>query len=116
MHGNLWSNSILWFIISSLSEVKIPSSVKTIGDSAFYNCSSLNELTIADTVKTICDAAFYGCTGLTKVTIPASVNYIGEYTFYIVNENKEYILSLIVSEGSYAEKYAQDNNIPLLVK
>ena len=45
----------------------IPSSVITIGDSAFYKCSILTSVTIPDSVKTIANWAFQDCTGVVSV-------------------------------------------------
>lgn len=61
---------------------EIPSTVKTIGDYAFYNSSALTSVTIPSSVTTIGRYAFYYCNGLTTLTIPSSVASIGEYAFY----------------------------------
>lgn len=47
---------------TSLSEIEIPSSVKTLGTNVFTNCSSLNLLIIPASVTTIEGACFVGCT------------------------------------------------------
>ena len=52
-------------------------SVKSIGESAFYECSGLTSVTIGNSVTSIGDGAFSGCSGLTSVTIPNSVTTIG---------------------------------------
>ena len=57
---------------SSLSELVIPSSVTSIGDSAF-TCSSLSELVIPSSVTSIGDWAFFGCSSLKYISIPKSV-------------------------------------------
>ncbi|MBQ6187816.1 MAG: leucine-rich repeat domain-containing protein [Prevotella sp.] len=59
----------------------IPSSVTTIGNSAFYHCSSLTSVTIPRSVTSIGVGAFWGCTGLASVTIPNSVTGIGDFAF-----------------------------------
>lgn len=64
----------------SVTSVIIPSTVTTIGSSAFYNCWNLKSVTIGDSVTTISDYAFYRC-GLTSVTIPNSVTTIGISAF-----------------------------------
>ena len=61
--------------------VVIPSTVETIGSSAFYGCTGLTSVTIPNSVTSIGDYAFYGCSGLTSVTIPNSVVSIGEGAF-----------------------------------
>ena len=50
----------------------IPSSVTSIGASAFYGCSGLTSVTIPSSVTSLGTSAFYGCTGLTSVTADAA--------------------------------------------
>ena len=59
----------------------VPSSVRTIGGSAFRNCRNLTSVTIGSNVTTIDFNAFSGCTRLTSVTIPNSVTTIGGGAF-----------------------------------
>ncbi len=66
---------------SSLTSINIPNSVTSIGKCAFYNCSSLTSITIPDSVTEIGSWAFYRCYSLTSITIPNSVTSIGEYAF-----------------------------------
>lgn len=60
----------------------IPSTVKSIGNSAFYGCVNLTDVTISNSVKSIESSAFFNCTALTSVTIPKSVTSIKNHTFY----------------------------------
>ena len=62
----------------SLTQITIPSSVTSIGDSAFSDCSSLTQITIPSSVTTIGDSAFSDCSSLTQITIPSSVTSIGK--------------------------------------
>lgn len=64
---------------SKITEIVIPASVISIGDSAFSS-TSLKNLVIPDGVQTIGAQAFYG-TQLTNVSIPASVTSIGSNAF-----------------------------------
>ncbi|MDD4970325.1 MAG: leucine-rich repeat domain-containing protein [Paludibacter sp.] len=66
---------------SNLNSVTIPSSVTSIGASAFKNCSNLNSVTIPNSVTSIGACAFYGCSNLNSVAISNSVTYIREGTF-----------------------------------
>ena len=65
----------------SITSVSIPSSVTSIGESAFENCHSLTSVTIPNSVTSIGESAFYNCSNLTSVTIPSSITEIKNYTF-----------------------------------
>lgn len=56
--------------------------VKSIGQSAFYQCTGLTSVTIPNSVISIGQAAFYGCTALTAVNMPNEMTSIGQSAFY----------------------------------
>lgn len=89
-----------------LTSVTIPSSVTSIGGSAFYGCSGLTgTLTIPNSVTSIGTGAFGGCTGLTSITIPNSVTSIGDRAFYSCSGlTSVTIPNSVTSIGSYAFK------------
>lgn len=91
---------------TNLEEVIIPEGVKTIDKSAFQRCENLTKITIPDTVSSIEFNAFLGCTNLSRIYIPESVTYIDQSAF-IQCPN----LTIYGINGSYAEKYAEENNI-----
>ncbi len=68
---------------SQITEITIPNSVTTIGNSAFDGCSSLSgTLSIPNSVTRIGNSAFSGCSGLTgELAIPNSVTSIGSSAF-----------------------------------
>ena len=70
---------------TSLTFVKLPLTLKTIGNSAFSNCSNLTSITIPNSVTTIGERAFEDCRGLTSVTIGNSVTTIESYAFSSCN-------------------------------
>jgi hypothetical protein len=65
----------------SLTTLKIPDSVISIGNNAFYNCTSLTSVIIGEGVTSIGDYAFCGC-GVTSIEIPASITSISVGVFY----------------------------------
>ena len=114
---------------SSLSNITIPNSVTSIGNGAFWGCSSLTSITLPNTITSIGDSTFMGCSSLTSITIPDGVTSIGDFAFasclsltsIIIPNNVTSIsqiafgcpsLTIYGYEGSYAQKYANENEIP----
>ncbi len=54
----------------SMTGVKLPNSLETIGDNAFKSCSNLTSIEIPINCTTIGDSAFEGCASLESVTFP----------------------------------------------
>lgn len=71
----------LFFDCDNLKSIEIPDSVTEIKDSAFYGCDNLENVKLSKNLKTIGDNAFYNCSKLTKIDIPNSVTSIGERSF-----------------------------------
>ena len=68
-------------LIAGFKNTIIPSSVTSIGNSAFYGCSGLTSIEIPSSVTSISDYAFSHCSGLTSIEIPSSVTSIGFCAF-----------------------------------
>lgn len=66
---------------SSLVNISIPDSVKSIGVAAFSYCTGLTGIIIPESVTAIDVSTFWGCSGLTEITIPDSVTTIKHYAF-----------------------------------
>jgi|GEM_PF-2347666 len=113
----------------NLREVNIPGSVEKIEKGTFFYCERLTTVTLSDGIKSIEDSAFAGCTFLERITIPNSVTSIGDVVFFSCRSLKEVIipesvtsigewafaycpnLTIYGKTGSYAEAYANKNNI-----
>lgn len=71
------------FASCELSQITIPTSVKTIGPYAFNGCKNLSSIIIPEEVTDIGESAFGSCTGLKgTLTIPDEVTSVGDYAFY----------------------------------
>lgn len=87
---------------AALEELAIPATVTEIGEAAVYGCAALEELTLPDGLLSIGVQAFNWCTALAELDIPDSVTEIGNAAFYPTT-------TLIVGDGSYAQRYAEEN-------
>ncbi len=89
-----------------IKTVTLSMGVKTINYGAFLNCMALETVVLSGTVTSIGTYAFKGCSGLNSITIPASVTSINANSFSGCNN-----LTIYGVAGSYAEAYANNNNI-----
>lgn len=64
-----------------LSSYNIPSSVSTIGGSAFFGCQNMTALKLPAGLGFIDNSAFNGCTSLSDINIPGGVCEIGSSAF-----------------------------------
>jgi len=86
--------------LSNLTTLKLPATLKTIGDKAFYR-TNISGLDFPEGLETIGDNAFTQ-TGITKALLPQSVRTIGAYAFSECRSLKEVFLPDSVSVGTYA--------------
>lgn len=84
---------------SQLSSVILPNGVTSIGEMAFYNCSNLTSVTIPNTVRAIDDDAFRWCEKLSKITLPDSVVKLGTRAFYNCNITSMHIPANVTDIG-----------------
>ena len=70
------------FSASNLRSVRIPGSVKKVGDNAFAYCDKLTDIVIPGSVEQIGDHAFVGCHSLRRIVIPGNVKKIGNFSFW----------------------------------
>ena len=115
---------------SRLAAVSLPNSLETIGERTFYECNNLRNICLPNALQEIGKDAFNTCSSLKKITVPASVQRIGEKAFAFCSsmtaariENANTLidnyafwnigkqLTICAPNGSYAESYAQRDNI-----
>ena len=92
---------------ADMVSLRIPETVKSLGDGAFRDCPALTTVVIEKGVTTIGAYAFAGNGALRSVTLPDSVLSIEDTAFEDCAS-----LTLTVAEGSYAEQYAKKLGIP----
>ena len=89
-----YNNSV--FYNSGLTSITLPSSLTSIGDSAFSGCSGLTgalDLSNCTSLTSIGDSAFIYCSELTTLTLPSSLTSIGDSAFNSCSELTEVDLS-----------------------
>ncbi len=79
-----------------------------IGEYAFAGCG-LEYVKLPEQIKTISASTFNGCKNLTKIVIPEATAEIAKDAFKDANN-----LVIYGVGGSYAETYANENNIPFV--
>lgn len=89
---------------AKIESFNIPDHIHQLCEGCF-SYSSLKEIVIPDSVTTIDMYAFYDCTDLERVKIPPNVISIADNSF----NNSETIV--VCKKGSYAEQYAQENQM-----
>ena len=90
-----------------LKEITIPGNVQTIGPDAFEYCETLKTVVIEEGCTELKDGAFQYCKSLKDITIPASVEEIADSALEYCSDS----LTIHTPKGSYAEQYAQANDI-----
>ena len=101
-------SKIISFRNQNIKSYVIPSSVTSIGDSAFYGCRSLSEIVIPSSVTSIGKGAFSYCLSLSEIFIPSSVTSIGKGAFAICDSLSEIVIpSSVTSIGKGAFSYCR---------
>lgn len=91
---------------TGLKSVRVPGEIIALKSHLFHGCTALEKVVVEEGVTEIQNNAFFGCNALRVVCIPASVRYIGLQAF---GRKKEF--RIYAPRGSYAEEFAQDNEI-----
>lgn len=66
---------------TALTDVSLPSTLKSIRSGAFSRCSALPVLVIPDSVETVYSNVFYDCAGLEHVQLPQGLKQLESETF-----------------------------------
>lgn len=69
------------FVSDSLTTLAVPSTVKSVGNCAFFNLRTLSEVKIEEGLRHVGSYAFAGCAELTTILLPSSLETIGSYAF-----------------------------------
>ena len=87
-----------------ISEVVLPTSLKVLGDAAFFGCGRLKEITIPSSLTKVSDYAFANCNNLGRVNLPNEVIEIGKYAF--INCESLEVINLnnvrLIGEGAFS--------------
>ncbi|MBQ4074831.1 MAG: leucine-rich repeat protein [Clostridia bacterium] len=80
-----------------LQSINLPQGLEVLSDSVFNN-ANLSEITIPGSVKEIGSYAFYSCGALKEVTVEEGVQFIGECAFASCEKLKTVVLPASVTE------------------
>lgn len=69
------------FAYTKINSVKLPATLKKIGQDAFWHCNSMKKIGIPKNVTNIQDGAFEECGNLRTVTIPKKTTSVGAFAF-----------------------------------
>jgi ribosomal protein L18 len=94
-------------------QLVLPDSITYIGNSAFQSCSALTgDLTIPDLIITINDNTFNGCSGITSLHLSANLKTINHYAFQNCNGLSDtMVIPESVTFGGY-RVFAGCTNLP----
>lgn len=83
------------FFEMGITALTLPSSMRVLGELAFYNCASLKSIDFSTGIHTISRMCFQNCKALTSVKLPASMRTLGLQAFTY----DEKISTLTLNEG-----------------
>mgnify|MGYP003299834431 CR=1 FL=1 len=107
LYENLVNVGSYVFCGTKLKKAVINESLVNLSDKLFANCSDLEIVVVGGSVEEIGEESFADCTALATVVIPDNVMEISEDAFKGASED----LVIYCNEGSYAEQYAEENDI-----
>ncbi len=112
--GNTTSIPYAAFRNCNIKRLDIPSSVKSIGEEAFFGSYQMAAVTLRSGLSSIGAKAFYG-NNFKSVTIPISVTSIGEKAFGYISDSKTIDgFTIYGYRGTAAETYANENGFTFI--
>ena len=112
--GNTTSIPYAAFRNCNIKRLDIPSSVKSIGEEAFFGSYQLSAVTLRSGLSSIGAKAFYD-NNFKFVIIPASVTSIGEKAFGYISDSKTIDgFTIYGYGGTAAETYANENGFTFI--
>ncbi len=76
-----------------LKTVTLPSTLKTIGKSAFYGCRGIEKLVLPEGFAGLGNSSLYACSSLKELIIPSSMYSIGGWALYGLDSVEKYTVS-----------------------
>ena len=93
---------------ASIKEVRIPSTIKVVSNSAFYGCVNLTTVYFYKGVEEIGAGAFYGCKGIKQLSLPSSLKVIGDSAFCNTSITNLTLTEKVETVGNLAFAYCSD--------
>lgn len=94
----------------TLKGIVMHNGITDIGTYAFNACTNLSTVVLSNSLTRLEVGTFSGCVQLSNVMIPASITYISEDAFENCGK-----FTIHTSAGSYAEQFANENNINVVL-
>lgn len=94
----------------TLKGIVMHNGITDIGTYAFNACTNLSTVILSNSLTRLDVGTFSGCLRLSNIMIPASITYISEDAFENCGE-----FTIYTSAGSYAEQFANENNINVIL-